>query len=212
MPHFFLKMFFLFVNCSVIIYFIRLYNHSVCLKLFFYLLYVHIFSPYLITCSFNVVIYLGRSAQLRKSKFLFTNLKGHNPAQVNAMVQNAKKPDASAVANVLAARGITVTPASSRKSSTDSNQTQNQQAQQQSQQQTQQMQISTLNLSSAISIIPTGQKKQQEQQQQGQFAVPQNKNKQANEVERPPRPPTVDLTQDTPLSPMVRRGRPPRWE
>lgn len=125
------------------------------------------------------------------------------------MVQNSKKPDASAVANVLAARGITVTPATTRKSTSESNQAQ---SQQQTQQQTQQQkQLATLNLNSAISIIPTGQKKQQEQQQQGQFAVPQNKNKQTtNEVERPPRPPTVDLTQDAPLTPVVRRGRPPR--
>ncbi|XP_076177505.1 uncharacterized protein LOC143151898 isoform X4 [Ptiloglossa arizonensis] len=68
-----------------------------------------------------------------------------------------------------------------------------------------------LNLNSAISIIPaSSQKKQQEQ---SQFAIPQNKqNKTAvNEVERPPRPPTVDLTQDGPPQiPVVRRGRPPR--
>lgn len=126
------------------------------------------------------------------------------------MVQNAKKPDASAVANVLAARGITVTPAS-RKPSSETSQVQNQQTQQQT---PQQKQISTLNLNSAISIIPTSQKKQQEQQQQGQFAVPQNKNKQAatSDVERPPRPPTVDLTQDMPLTPVIRRGRPPRYK
>ncbi|CAL7946490.1 unnamed protein product [Xylocopa violacea] len=68
-----------------------------------------------------------------------------------------------------------------------------------------------LNLNSAISIIPANSQKKQ--QEQGQFAVPQNKqNKTAvNEVERPPRPPTVDLTQDTPPQmPVVRRGRPPR--
>ncbi|KAJ8688411.1 hypothetical protein QAD02_024206, partial [Eretmocerus hayati] len=130
---------------------------------------------------------------------------GHNPAQVNAMVQGAKKPDASAVANVLAARGITVTPASSRKSLDQSSQPQQQQQTQQ------QKQLSALNLNSAISIIPaSSQKKQQEQQ--GQFAVPQNKQnkQQTSEVERPPRPPTVDLTQDSPSLLPARRGRPPR--
>ncbi|XP_032683125.1 uncharacterized protein LOC116849745 isoform X3 [Odontomachus brunneus] len=68
-----------------------------------------------------------------------------------------------------------------------------------------------LNLNSAISIIPTSS--QRKQQDQGQFAVPQNKQNKSsmNEVERPPRPPTVDLTQDTPPQmPVVRRGRPPR--
>ncbi|XP_015435465.1 PREDICTED: uncharacterized protein LOC107191034 isoform X3 [Dufourea novaeangliae] len=99
---------------------------------------------------------------------------GSAPAQVqNTSGSGGKKSDAKAVANVLAARALT--------------------------------------LNSAISIIPaSSQKKQQEQ---GQFAVPQNKqNKTAvNEVERPPRPPTVDLTQDGPPQlPVVRRGRPPR--
>ncbi|XP_012151774.1 uncharacterized protein LOC100880584 isoform X3 [Megachile rotundata] len=99
---------------------------------------------------------------------------GSAPAQVqNTSGPGSKKSDAKAVANVLAARALT--------------------------------------LNSAISIIPAhSQKKQPEQ---GQFAVPQNKqNKTAvNEVERPPRPPTVDLTQDgPPQMPVVRRGRPPR--
>ncbi|XP_061932110.1 uncharacterized protein LOC108003584 isoform X3 [Apis cerana] len=99
---------------------------------------------------------------------------GSAPAQVqNTSGASGKKSDAKAVANVLAARALT--------------------------------------LNSAISIIPaSSQKKQQEQ---GQFAVPHNKqNKTAvNEVERPPRPPTVDLTQDGPPQiPVVRRGRPPR--
>ncbi|XP_076391561.1 uncharacterized protein LOC100880584 isoform X4 [Megachile rotundata] len=101
-------------------------------------------------------------------------LSVRQPAQVqNTSGPGSKKSDAKAVANVLAARALT--------------------------------------LNSAISIIPAhSQKKQPEQ---GQFAVPQNKqNKTAvNEVERPPRPPTVDLTQDgPPQMPVVRRGRPPR--
>ncbi|XP_061932112.1 uncharacterized protein LOC108003584 isoform X4 [Apis cerana] len=101
-------------------------------------------------------------------------LSVRQPAQVqNTSGASGKKSDAKAVANVLAARALT--------------------------------------LNSAISIIPaSSQKKQQEQ---GQFAVPHNKqNKTAvNEVERPPRPPTVDLTQDGPPQiPVVRRGRPPR--
>ncbi|XP_072751513.1 uncharacterized protein [Anoplolepis gracilipes] len=69
-----------------------------------------------------------------------------------------------------------------------------------------------LNLNSAISIIPTSS--QRKQQEQGQFAVPQNKQNKSpinEQVERPPRPPTVDLTQDSPPQmPVVRRGRPPR--
>ncbi|XP_068974312.1 myb-like protein I isoform X4 [Bombus flavifrons] len=99
---------------------------------------------------------------------------GSAPAQVqNTSGAGGKKSDAKAVANVLAARALT--------------------------------------LNSAISIIPASSQKKQ--QDQGQFAVPHNKqNKPAvNEVERPPRPPTVDLTQDTPPQmPVVRRGRPPR--
>ncbi|XP_014204798.1 myosin tail region-interacting protein MTI1-like isoform X2 [Copidosoma floridanum] len=144
-------------------------------------------------------------------------LSVRQPAQINANVQS-KKPDASSVANVLAARGITVTPASNKKNAEQSNSQSQQQSSQQQQQQTPPKQpsvVSTLNLNSAISIIPaSSQRKQQLQQQEqsGQFAVPQNKqSKQVNsEVERPPRPPTVDLTQDNaPLQP-VRRGRPPR--
>lgn len=89
---------------------------------------------------------------------------------------------------------------------------QQQQAQQQQQRPTQAQNIPALNLNSAISIIPaSSQRKQQEQQ--GQFAVPQNKQSKpaSNDIERPPRPPTVDLTQDNPPAPpLVRRGRPPR--
>ena len=156
------------------------------------------------------IFIIWRSAQLVLSSLsLFANLKGSNSAQVNAMVQNSpKKPDASAVANVLASRGITVTAASKQKNAEQSNQnsTQNQT------QQKQPVNVSTLNLSSAISIVPaSSQRKQQEQQQQGQFAVPQNKQVSkpvTNEVDRPPRPPTVDLTQDN--TPLIRRGRPAR--
>ncbi|CAK9805813.1 hypothetical protein ANTQUA_LOCUS4575 [Anthophora quadrimaculata] len=100
-------------------------------------------------------------------------LSVRQPAQVqNTSGAGGKKSDAKAVANVLAARALT--------------------------------------LNSAISIIPASSQKKQEQ---GQFAVPQNKQNKTtvNEVERPPRPPTVDLTQDgPPQMPVVRRGRPPR--
>ncbi|XP_051166457.1 histone acetyltransferase KAT6A-like isoform X3 [Leptopilina boulardi] len=144
---------------------------------------------------------------------------GSAPAQVQNTTPSGKKPDAKAVANVLAARGITVTPAMQKgKSGEQSKQVPAQQQQQQQQQQTQQQRpaaaqnIPALNLNSAISIIPaSSQRKQQEQQ--GQFAVPQNKQSKTSnsDVERPPRPPTVDLTQDTPPAPpLVRRGRPPR--
>lgn len=137
----------------------------------------------------------------------------------------AKKADAKNVANVLAARGITVTPAMNK------NKQALEQAAKQLQQPQQQQRLSTppqpsvnvaaLNLNSAISIIPASTQRKQQQQQaekQGQFAVPQNKQaNKSNEIERPPRPPTVDLTQDTPALPlhqqphMVRRGRPPRF-
>lgn len=124
------------------------------------------------------------------------------------------------MANVLAARGITVTPAANKNKTSEQNKQQlSQQQQQQQQQRSSQQQalnVAALNLNSAISIIPTSSS-QRKQQEQGQFAVPQNKtNKQINDqVERPPRPPTVDLTQDTPQMeirgpPVVRRGRPPR--
>ncbi|XP_072762994.1 uncharacterized protein [Anoplolepis gracilipes] len=69
---------------------------------------------------------------------------------------------------------------------------------------------SALNLDSAI--IPTNS--QRKQQEQGQFAVPQNKQNKSSineQVERPPRPPTVDLTQDSPPQmPVVRHDCPPR--
>ncbi|XP_017875771.1 uncharacterized protein LOC108622418 isoform X2 [Ceratina calcarata] len=140
-------------------------------------------------------------------------LSVRQPAQVqNASGVSGKKSDAKAVANVLAARGITVTPAANKNKSSEQNKQQIPSQQQRTTTSQQPLNVTALNLNSAISIIPaSSQKKQQEQ---GQFAVPQNKqqNKTAvNEVERPPRPPTVDLTQDTPPQmPIVRRGRPSR--
>ncbi|XP_015435463.1 PREDICTED: uncharacterized protein LOC107191034 isoform X2 [Dufourea novaeangliae] len=140
-------------------------------------------------------------------------LSVRQPAQVqNTSGSGGKKSDAKAVANVLAARGITVTPAANKNKTSEQNKQQQIPSQQQRTMPSQQpLNVTALTLNSAISIIPaSSQKKQQEQ---GQFAVPQNKqNKTAvNEVERPPRPPTVDLTQDGPPQlPVVRRGRPPR--
>ncbi|KAG6797294.1 bromodomain-containing protein [Apis mellifera caucasica] len=137
---------------------------------------------------------------------------GSAPAQVqNTSGASGKKSDAKAVANVLAARGITVTPAANKNKSSEQNKQQIPPQQQRTTSSQQPLNVTALTLNSAISIIPaSSQKKQQEQ---GQFAVPHNKqNKTAvNEVERPPRPPTVDLTQDGPPQiPVVRRGRPPR--
>lgn len=129
----------------------------------------------------------------------------------NTSNAGSKKSDAKAVANVLAARGITVTPAANKNKSSEQNKQQIPSQPQKTTPSQQPLNFAALTLNSAISIIPAhSQKKQPEQ---GQFAVPQNKqNKTAvNEVERPPRPPTVDLTQDTPPQmPVVRRGRPPR--
>ncbi|XP_029037968.1 putative uncharacterized protein DDB_G0289263 isoform X2 [Osmia bicornis bicornis] len=139
-------------------------------------------------------------------------LSVRQPAQVqNTSSAGSKKSDAKAVANVLAARGITVTPAANKNKSSEQNKQQIPSQPQKTTSSQQPLNFTALTLNSAISIIPAhSQKKQPEQ---GQFAVPQNKqNKTAvNEVERPPRPPTVDLTQDTPPQmPVVRRGRPPR--
>lgn len=122
----------------------------------------------------------------------------------NSQIGGPKKGnDANAVANILATRGITVTPAGGNRLP-------------QPQQQPPQPQIAsgrsglpapvtTLNLNSAISIIPTNQGRQNVQPG---FAVPQGRirNQPQQLVERPPRPPTVDLTQDTPTT---HRGRPP---
>ncbi|XP_029667468.1 uncharacterized protein LOC115238076 isoform X3 [Formica exsecta] len=138
---------------------------------------------------------------------------GSTPTQVQSTSNpGGKKSDAKAVANVLAARGITVTPAANKnKTSEQSKQQISPQQQQRPPPSQQPLNVTALNLNSAISIIPTSSQRKQEQ---GQFAVPQNKQNKSpiNEpVERPPRPPTVDLTQDTPPQmPVVRRGRPPR--
>ncbi|XP_071628054.1 uncharacterized protein [Temnothorax longispinosus] len=139
---------------------------------------------------------------------------GSIPAQIqNTSNQGGKKSDAKAVANVLAARGITVTPAANKNKTSEQNKQQIPPQQQQRPPPSQQpLNVTALNLNSAISIIPTSS--QRKQQEQGQFAVPQNKQNKSpinDQVERPPRPPTVDLTQDTPPQiPVVRRGRPPR--
>ncbi|XP_053595704.1 uncharacterized protein LOC103573685 isoform X3 [Microplitis demolitor] len=149
---------------------------------------------------------------------------GSTPAQVQSPgTAPPKKPDAKAVANVLAARGITVTPTANKNKSGE------QQKQQPSTQQQQPPQqrataatspsVTALNLNSAISIIPTSsqrkqqQQQQQQQQQDQQFAVPQNKQSKqtTQDIERPPRPPTIDLTQESSsLLPPARRGRPTR--
>ncbi|KAL6443301.1 hypothetical protein ACFW04_002889 [Cataglyphis niger] len=138
---------------------------------------------------------------------------GSTPTQVQSTSNpGGKKSDAKAVANVLAARGITVTPAANKnKTSEQSKQQISPQQQQRPSPSQQPLNVTALNLNSAISIIPTSSQRKQEQ---GQFAVPQNKQSKTpinEQVERPPRPPTVDLTQDTPPQmPVVRRGRPPR--
>lgn len=132
----------------------------------------------------------------------------------NTSSTGGKKSDAKAVANVLAARGITVTPAANKNKTSEQNKQQIPSQQQQRPSPSQPpLNVTALNLNSAISIIPTSS--QRKQQEQGQFAVPQNKQNKSpinDQVERPPRPPTVDLTQDTPpqTMPVVRRGRPPR--
>ncbi|XP_043664218.1 uncharacterized protein LOC122627260 isoform X1 [Vespula pensylvanica] len=136
---------------------------------------------------------------------------GSAPAQLQNTSNPGKKSDAKAVANVLAARGITVTPAANKSKTNEQNKQQSPVQQQRPTSTQQSLNVPSLNLNSAISIIPaTSQRKQQEQ---GQFAVPQNKQNKSpiSDVERPPRPPTVDLTQDNPPQvPVVRRGRPPR--
>ncbi|KAK7791229.1 hypothetical protein R5R35_012460 [Gryllus longicercus] len=146
--------------------------------------------------------------------------------------------DANSVASLLATRGITVTPAGATGRG-NSNQVQVQSPQAQHRQvssrqpatsvpapppQPAPQPVTTLNLNSAISIIPTAsartppkpQQLPQSQQPGGNFAVPQgrsaNRPQQQAQVERPPRPPTVDLTGDGPppppaLNPMGGRGR-----
>ncbi|XP_011865198.1 PREDICTED: histone acetyltransferase KAT6A-like isoform X3 [Vollenhovia emeryi] len=144
-------------------------------------------------------------------------LSVRQPGSIPAQVQNTsnpggKKSDAKAVANVLAARGITVTPAANKNKTSEQNKQIPPQQLQRLPPSQPPLNVTALNLNSAISIIPTSS--QRKQQEQGQFAVPQNKQNKSpinDQVERPPRPPTVDLTQDTPPQmPVVRRGRPPR--
>ncbi|XP_011865197.1 PREDICTED: altered inheritance of mitochondria protein 3-2-like isoform X2 [Vollenhovia emeryi] len=140
-------------------------------------------------------------------------LSVRQPAQVqNTSNPGGKKSDAKAVANVLAARGITVTPAANKNKTSEQNKQIPPQQLQRLPPSQPPLNVTALNLNSAISIIPTSS--QRKQQEQGQFAVPQNKQNKSpinDQVERPPRPPTVDLTQDTPPQmPVVRRGRPPR--
>ncbi|XP_029156326.1 bromodomain-containing protein 4-like isoform X1 [Nylanderia fulva] len=138
---------------------------------------------------------------------------GSTPAQIQSTLNpSGKKSDAKAVANVLAARGITVTPAANKNKTSEQSKQQVSSQQQRPPPSQPPLNVTALNLNSAISIIPTSS--QRKQQEQGQFAIPQNKQNKSpinEQVERPPRPPTVDLTQDTPPQmPVVRRGRPPR--
>ncbi|XP_021914065.1 uncharacterized protein LOC110827075 isoform X2 [Zootermopsis nevadensis] len=130
------------------------------------------------------------------------------------------KSDAKAVANILATRGITVTPAGGTGGRSVTQQSPQQQQRQarpspatQSASPAASQPITTLNLNSAISIIaqPTASSSRQ---QQGNFAVPHgrgNVSRSQKLVERPPRPPTVDLTGDGPPPPpllhSVSRGR-----
>ncbi|XP_029156327.1 bromodomain-containing protein 4-like isoform X2 [Nylanderia fulva] len=140
-------------------------------------------------------------------------LSVRQPAQIQSTLNpSGKKSDAKAVANVLAARGITVTPAANKNKTSEQSKQQVSSQQQRPPPSQPPLNVTALNLNSAISIIPTSS--QRKQQEQGQFAIPQNKQNKSpinEQVERPPRPPTVDLTQDTPPQmPVVRRGRPPR--
>ncbi|KAJ9584627.1 hypothetical protein L9F63_021029, partial [Diploptera punctata] len=147
--------------------------------------------------------------------------QGGNASSPSAVVGGKNKSDAKAVANILATRGITVTPAGGTggRSTTQQN-TQLQQRQSRpapAPQSTQPAQpVTTLNLNSAISIIAQPTASSSRQQQQGNFAVPQGRGSRPHQqhqqqVERPPRPPTVDLTGDIPSSPpllhTVQRGR-----
>ncbi|KAK7067325.1 hypothetical protein SK128_006359 [Halocaridina rubra] len=100
--------------------------------------------------------------------------------------------DAGTVANLLASRGITVTPAAGEKQDGGGRDDRRLPTAQE------------LNLSSAISVHPPTQREREavrERDRDG-FAVPQApvRGVSSNNVERPPRPPTVDLTQDVPSS------------
>ncbi|XP_053648778.1 AF4/FMR2 family member lilli-like isoform X1 [Cherax quadricarinatus] len=102
-------------------------------------------------------------------------------------------PEAGAVANLLASRGITVTPAAGeRQDGTGGRDDRRLPTAQE------------LNLSSAISVHPPTQREREgggrERDRDG-FAVPQappTRGVSNSTLERPPRPPTVDLTQDVP--------------
>nr|CAD7414378.1 unnamed protein product [Timema poppensis] len=137
---------------------------------------------------------------------------------VSVVASNGRgKNDAKAVANILATRGITVTPAGAGRGGQPSPQRPalQQRVIPQSQPPPQPAPMAALNLNSAISIIPAAgsQSSRQPQIQNnrsggtggGNFAVPMGRSptsrQQQREVERPPRPPTVDLTQDTPHRP-----------
>ncbi|XP_069676372.1 uncharacterized protein [Periplaneta americana] len=130
--------------------------------------------------------------------------------------------DAKAVANILATRGITVTPAGGTGGRGGPQQSSPQQQQRQSRPSAAPQSavptsqpVTTLNLNRAISIIaqPTASSSRQPQ---GNFAVPHGRGstgrtQQQQQMERPPRPPTVDLTGDGPPPPpmlhTVSRGR-----
>ncbi|PSN41007.1 hypothetical protein C0J52_16065, partial [Blattella germanica] len=144
--------------------------------------------------------------------------QGGNSSNSAAAVGGKNKSDAKAVANILATRGITVTPAggTGRQTTQQSPQQPQRPARQAPTTQTVQppQPVTTLNLNSAISIIaqPTAASSRQ---QQGNFAVPHgrgstSRTQQQQQIERPPRPPTVDLTGDGPPPPLmhgVSRGR-----
>lgn len=104
--------------------------------------------------------------------------------------------DAGTVANLLASRGITVTPAAGERQEGAGGGRDDRRL----------PTAQELNLSSAISVHPPTQREREasvrERDRDG-FAVPQapvRGSSNANNVERPPRPPTVDLTQDVPSS------------
>ncbi|XP_042869204.1 AT-rich interactive domain-containing protein 1A-like isoform X2 [Penaeus japonicus] len=113
-------------------------------------------------------------------------------------------PDAGAVANLLASRGITVTPAAGERQEGGAGGRDDRRL----------PTAQELNLSSAISVHPPTQREREagarERDRDG-FAVPQAPASRGSgsgsgsgvtnsNVERPPRPPTVDLTQDVPTA------------
>ncbi|XP_067006301.1 nuclear receptor coactivator 6 [Anabrus simplex] len=139
------------------------------------------------------------------------------PGQTNVPANVGKKSDAKAVANILATRGITVTPAGGAVRTSQGQQSPQRQIVNRNQQQSAPpAPVPTLNLNAAISIIPTASGRQTSRQQSssGNFQVPQGRSParvQQQPVERPPRPPTVDLTGDGPpsssLQALRNRGR-----